>query len=141
MKAIAIVLCLLSSCALGQNNSRIPIYVQCDCSSTLAMTYATALRDAVANSPRYSLSTESIKASNGGSNNQWILRIVAIPEGSQDIIAISVAFTFGDVFISNMVQTCGSEKVAECAKSTLSSADDDIIKIIQAVLSASRPNH
>lgn len=94
------------------------------------MDYATSLRDAIASSPRYSLSSDPIANEKGDTNHQWILRIVSVPIGrDEDTIAISVSFTFGDIFISNLVQTCGSSKVSECAKSTLSSADDDITKI------------
>jgi hypothetical protein len=96
------------------------------------MNYATALRDVIASSPRYTLSTEPLKTDKGAISQQWILRIVAVPiGGADDSIAISIAFTFGDLFLSNLVQTCGINKVSECAQTTLSSADDDITRILK----------
>jgi hypothetical protein len=130
MKKLALLL-LLCPAAFAQNSHKIPIYVDCTCSSKVAMNYATSLRDTIADSPRYMLSTEPLKNDKGGSSPQWILRIVAVTIGDQDSIAISVAFTFGDTFITNLVQTCGINKVSECAKTTLSSADEDITQIIK----------
>ena|ERR1700677_4520177 len=77
-----------------------------------------ALRDAVATSPRY----QEVAASPDG----YQLKVTTISLDKNVDTAAAMVLVWNGYYINSGVQTCGSNKVVNCAQSMTSSFDDDI---------------
>lgn len=133
MKKIALLsLLLLTAHAQPQAKAKAKIYVECTCDDPVATLYATALRDAIANSPRYveAEASESPGKDGKGSDPNWVLSIVSIDDSTSvaDVsTALSVVMKVGDnFFLTHWIQVCGRDKVAYCASQTLANFDSKI---------------
>jgi hypothetical protein len=125
MKHILIAL-LLSSPALAQT-AKTPIEIGCNPKEgdMVGANLCTAVRDAVATSPRYI----EVNANPKG----YRLRVTTIPTNDKQATAASVVLTWDDYYMSNLVQTCGSGRIAECAQGLVSSFDEDITSLEKQV--------
>jgi hypothetical protein len=110
---------LLSSTALAQT-AKTPIEVRCSPKpdDLVGAQVCTAIRDNIATSPRY---TEVATSKNG-----FELTILTVSVSDHDATALAMVLTYDQYYVSGLVQTCGSQKVSECARGLVSSFDEDI---------------
>jgi hypothetical protein len=80
----------------------------------------TALRDAIETSPRYSATYNN--------PNGYRLKIITIGNDDQQT-AISMVLLLHDYYFTSWIQLCGSKAIETCARSLLSSFDDEITSI------------
>lgn len=148
MKTAIVAICLTACCCvpgMGQSGassdpqvhlpaqmempSKTAIYIDCTCEDMVGALYATALRDAIARSPRYSLASSPSEGSGKNLKYNWTLSIVSINDtaGSTGIsTAISTVLNIGDIMFGQHIQSCGIDMVTSCAATTLASADNDL---------------
>lgn len=113
----------------GQSTKKIAVKFSCSCSDTVGRAYATALRDALAESPRYrEVYTAIEKLPNGNTVDHWHIIAVSVdPSQSKSgySTAIAITFLFGNTyFLTEEVKSCGMERVKECAQDTISDFDN-----------------
>jgi hypothetical protein len=133
----ALVFLLLSATSLGLAPTKTGIYIDCTCEDAIGALYATALRDVVANSPRYRLArfARERSADYQSFTENFVIHIVTVDINRDRpgvSTAISVAYSMTDIFLGNSVQTCGRERVQVCAETTLADADGTITKVYAA---------
>ena len=96
----------------------------------MSQVYASKVRDALAASPRYREATAGDKKSKDNEKYAVHLKAVTIVDSgtkeSPESIAISVTVVIGDVYISQYIQTCGANKLDQCAASTMAYFDTSI---------------
>jgi hypothetical protein len=122
------VLFALSSPCSSQTE-KTPIYIDCACDDQVGQLYATALRDAVATSPRFTeASVKEVKSPDGKTSvYNLVLAIVTLdvetPPGGHST-AISAVLLMGNNFLfAQWVQACGRNVVQSCAEATLANLD------------------
>jgi hypothetical protein len=114
--------------ALGQESGKIRVKVICSCDDNVGQMYASALRDALATSPRYKETSEDSFKKPDGTIAYYPFTIDAVsldPSGNNNgqETVVSVALTVGSMYLTNLVQYCPVAKVAECAHRALASLD------------------
>jgi len=116
---------LLSSTAFAQT-SKTPIEISCSSKpgDSVGSEVCTAIRDIVAASPRY---REVDQNSDG---YQIKLITVAIEENVNT--AVSMVTLWNNMYLTNVVQTCGVNAVSRCAHSMVSSFDEDVTSLDKA---------
>lgn len=132
MKTLALLLCLLSSCAIGQTVPKIGVKFVCTCNDMVGARYATAIRDLIAVSPRYAAANDFVEGpANARVFNMGIRAITLDPQvGSPgNGTAVAVTITWGYLYINNILQICTSESVKECAENTIASFDAAVATI------------
>jgi hypothetical protein len=129
MKWIAAVILISATCALGQTTPKTKIYVSCTCDDPIGAQYATALRDAIARSPRYTLASASVEGAGKDKTYNWTLSIVSIddtPATPGTSTAISVVLQIGIIITSQRIQVCGYSAVDRCAAAAMANLDSDL---------------
>lgn len=103
------------------------IHIECICNDPVGAEYATALRDAIAQSPRYELAASASQGTGKDLTYNWDLRIATVDDGTPTSrgysTAISVVLVVGDIYISHQVQVCGRDMISDCARRALSWVD------------------
>jgi hypothetical protein len=129
--ALTVLLCC-SGLAFCQESAKTRVVFDCQCEDAVGHLYATAFRDVLATSPRYTQTAlaESKKA-DGSALYSWHLQAISLdPEDGADAghsTVLSLVILVGnDTFISHLVQTCGINVVTKCASQTLAYVDDAI---------------
>jgi hypothetical protein len=111
-------------CAPGlqaQQPAKIPLVVKCQCDDPNSRLFETAVRDAVAASPRY----YEVHAEREDKTAYYRLVLVAVDADPAPVV-VSVVVLHGDLFMTSAVRVCGTSKLAWCASSVLSVADHAI---------------
>lgn len=134
--SFAMVLALTFPLINAQEPSKIPVFVDCTCDDAVGALYATALRDAIANSPRYTEAPGYYRTGPAPKRDKirnWSISVVAMDDDSQNpghSSALSVVILLGpDLFIQQFVQVCGRERAATCAARTLADLDNQVHKL------------
>lgn len=113
--------------AMGQTKTT--VVFDCTCSDPVGARFATAVRDALASSPRYMLGYTAVEKDKDGKATRyhWHLKAVSLdptPDNEGRSTAISLVLLVGDdVFLTHMVQSCGINKVDSCAADAVSFMD------------------
>jgi hypothetical protein len=102
----------------------INLIVSCTCTDTVGKGYARSLRDLIAASPRYT----ELPDSKDNRKRSLLISVVTLPMGDDSTgtasgAAISVVFVANEIFISQYVQTCGTD-TKSCAQKTFDSVDE-----------------
>ncbi len=131
MKTVALIFCsIVCTYALGQQAPRIPVVFDCHCNDRVGALYATAVRDLLAESPRFAetRTAEGEDATGKFPIWNWHLSVISLdPEKTGKYSAISVVILMGKTrFVDQQIQWCPSNDVAGCATTTLSALDADI---------------
>jgi hypothetical protein len=113
---------LLATPVAAQNKTAISF--TCTCNDATGTLFATAFRDLLATSPRYSEETKETK-------DVYAFRLMVVSldptvakDGYQSVLA--VVFVMGSVYISEQVQTCGMASTKTCAERTLAFVDQNL---------------
>ena len=124
----------LPACLAQHASVKTDVNFDCTCDDSVGRLYATAFRDLIASSPRYSLaSVAEVKGSDGKTSKYNLnIKVVTLDDdasgnrrGSGISTVISVVLLVGDdPYLDNLVQTCGRDVVASCAASTLAYLDE-----------------
>ena len=106
---------------LSQQVAKKPLVIVCGCDESNPRMLESAIRDAVALSPRY----YDFRPSTNDKAPYYRLVLVAIDD---DVSTIAVSFFVlrGDSFVTSGVRVCGINKMAWCANNILASADHAI---------------
>ena len=118
----------LPALAQTQVPKRTAVKFLCTCSDTTGQAFATAFRDLLATSPRYSETFEvSEKLANGKESPNWQIEAVSLdPSSNYNGVnaVLSTVFLLGDrYYLTQTVQTCPRSRVAACAANTLATLD------------------
>lgn len=132
MKSLILTICLAMALPVwGQSAEakKIPVKFTCTCTDIVGEAYATALRDALAKSPRYREAyLAQYKISNGKFAYNWQIKVVSMDPSRNSLgtrTVLSVVFLFGDTeYLDNVVQICGNAAASKCASATLASFDE-----------------
>lgn len=130
MKTITLVLCLLISCAFGQTAPKKGVKFVCTCNDSVGARYATAVRDLIAASPRYTSADDFIENPGPSSIPHMGIRVVSLdPQvGSPgNGAALAVVITWGTFYLTSSLQICTSENVRTCAENTIALLDSNAI--------------
>jgi|SRR5579872_4325761 len=108
--------------------SRTKLYFTCQCDDDVAARFASAFRDILATSPRYVATDEPSETVPGAQYPQlhWHFVVVSldISNGSGSSTALSeVLLLRNGFYMTQWVQGCGREKVADCAQTAFASID------------------
>jgi hypothetical protein len=130
---LAVVLVFLSSIhAFAGPAEKTKVKIDCTCNDAVGARFATALRDVVASSPRY---VETPLSNEPGKDApwHWVISIVSVDgelNNPNVSTALSIVILVGDdIFMSQFVQVCGSEKIKDCAAHTFASFDAEVVKM------------
>lgn len=135
MKTLALLLCLLSSCAFGQTKPKTKIKFVCNCDDKVGTLFATAFRDALAKSPRYEETSISQSGSGKDVTYNWVVEGISIdladpPQGNAS--AFSIVLKLGNIlYFDQWVQTCGTQMIDSCVNTLFASIDRDLTKYQQ----------
>ncbi|MCU1252169.1 MAG: hypothetical protein JWQ49_5198 [Edaphobacter sp.] len=104
---------------------KIPIYLTCTCDDPVSQQVASALRDKLTNSPRYTETKDSV-----GETTRH-LRVLSLdperggPYDNHGRTVLSSVVTIGpNSYITNWVEICGSLRIDSCASGLISSIDE-----------------
>lgn len=114
---------ILVACASNlqaQQPPKTPLVIVCSCDDMNSRMFESAVRDAVAASPRY-IEVRPDQAKSG----DYRLVLVTIDDTSSSI-ALSIVVLHGETFMTSGVRVCGANKLAWCASNVLASADHAI---------------
>ncbi len=116
---------LLSSAAFAQNTkTRIEVGCQSKPGDSVGSEVCTAIRDIVATSPRYQ---EADRNPDG-----YQIKVITVAVDENVSTAVSMVTLWNNMYLSNVVQTCGVNAVSRCAQSMVSSFDDDVTSLEKA---------
>jgi hypothetical protein len=117
---------LLTSAAFGQTN-RTDIAIHCVSLSgdEVGGQLCSALRLAVARSPRY----EEAALNPQG----WQLKLATMGLDDNKGTAVSMTLVYRALYVVNTVQVCGASVISDCAQGILSDSDDQIRLLQKAV--------
>jgi hypothetical protein len=117
---------LLTSAAFGQTN-KTDITIHCVSlpGDVVGGQLCSALRLAVARSPRY----EEAAVNPEG----WQLRLATMALDDNKGTAVSMTLVYRALYVVNTVQVCGASVVSGCAQGMLSDSDDQIRLLAKAV--------
>jgi hypothetical protein len=118
MKILMLAL-FLTSAAFGQT-TKIEIATHCVSlpDDLVGGQLCSALREAVAKSPRYQ---EAVSNPQG-----WQIRLASIGIDDNNGTAVSMVLMYHAIFVANTVQVCGASVISDCAQGMLSDSDDHI---------------
>lgn len=105
----------------AQQPVKTPLVVVCQCDDPNSRLFETAVRDAIAASPRY----YEVHPNREDKTSYYKLVLVAIDADPAPVV-VSVVVLRGDLFMTSAVRVCGTSKLAWCASSVLSVADHAI---------------
>jgi hypothetical protein len=125
MKILALAV-LLTSAAFGQTNKTgLAIHCVSSPGDVLGGQLCSALRLAVARSPRY----EEAAANPDG----WQVRLATLGIDDDKGTAVSMTLIYRALYVVNTVQVCGASVIPDCAQGLLSDSDDHIKLMQKAV--------
>ena len=129
MKGSAFLLFLCCLLPAAGQSPKTPVVFDCDCTDSVGSQYATAVRDLLAASPRYTLAfTAEEKGKDGKPTTfRWHIKGLSLDPSSnnngQDSV-ISVVLLVGDgIYMTQQVQWCPQSKIQSCAAGTVSFMD------------------
>ncbi len=105
----------------AQQPAKIPLVVVCQCDDPNSRLFETAVRDAVAASPRY----YEVHPNREDRTSYYRLVLVALDADPAPVV-VSVVVLRGDSFMTSAVRVCGTLKIAWCASGVLAVADHAI---------------
>jgi hypothetical protein len=125
MKSLALAV-LLTSAAFGQT-TKIDIAIHCVSlpGDIVGGQLCSALRDALAKSPRYQ---EADRNPQG-----WQLRLATMGIDDNQGTAVSMTLVYHAIYVVNTVQVCGASVIPDCAEGMLSDSDDRIRLLEKAI--------
>jgi hypothetical protein len=125
MKSLVLALSLTSA-AFGQT-TKTDIAIHCVSSpgDVIGGQLCSALRLAVASSPRYE---EAVINPQG-----WQLRLATMGIDDNKGTAVSMTLVYRAMYVVNTVQVCGASVISDCAQGMLSDSDDHIRLLEKAV--------
>jgi hypothetical protein len=125
MKSLVLAL-LLTSAAFGQT-TKTDIAIHCVSlpGDVVGGQLCSALRLAVARSPRYE---EAVINPQG-----WQLRLATMGIDDNKGTAVSMTLVYHAIYVVNTVQVCGASVIPDCAQGMLSDSDDHIRLLEKAV--------
>lgn len=139
MKALVglILLCILCPTLHSQTSSpgtpvHIPIYFECQCDDDSAARFASAFRDIIATSPRYTMAGAAQEQLPGEKYQtpHWHLKVLSLDttqDNSGAGTALSEVLLIGDnLYITQSIQLCGRNKAVECAQSAFAMLDKHV---------------
>ena len=135
LKVLAIWFMLICPIALGQEQPhKTAIYLECPCSDPVGSVYATALRDAIASSPRYAETHNSEEKDSNGKVKvyHWHLDIISLDpfnNGGQNAVLSLVLLAGDDIFMTHSVQFCPKVEMQSCVQQTVAFFDSFISSI------------
>jgi hypothetical protein len=125
MKSLALAV-LLTSVAFGQTNKTgIAIHCVSLPGDVVGDQLCSALRLAVARSPRYE---EAVVNPQG-----WQLRLATMGIDDNKGTAVSMTLVYRSLYVVNTVQVCGASVIRDCAQGMLSDSDDHMTSLEKAV--------
>jgi hypothetical protein len=125
MKSLALAV-LLTSAAFGQTNKTgIAIHCVSLPGDVVGGQLCSALRLAVARSPRYE---EAVVNPQG-----WQLRLATMGIDDDKGTAVSMTLVYRSLYVVNTVQVCGASVIPDCAQGMLSDSDDQMTLLEKAV--------
>ena len=110
---------------------RTKIYLSCQCDDTVGQLFATAFRDAVAQSLRYEMTSSLIEGKVEEARFNWALSVVSLDPSVGKVgksTVMSLVVIEGFEYFTQSVQICDAVKVKDCADYALSFIDDVIAK-------------
>jgi hypothetical protein len=118
MKILMLAL-FLTSAAFGQT-TKTDIAIHCVSlpEDVVGGQLCSALREAVAKSPRYQ---EAVSNPQG-----WQIRLATMGIADNNGTAVSMILIYHAIYVANTVQVCGASVVSDCAQGMLSDSDDHI---------------
>lgn len=124
MKSLALAV-LLTSAAFGQTN-KTDLAIHCVSlpGDVVGDQLCSALRLAVARSPRYE---EAVNPQG------WQLRLATMGIDDNKGTAVSMTLVYRSLYVVNTVQVCGASVISDCAQGMLSDSDDHIKLLEKAV--------
>ena len=124
MKILMLAL-FLTSAAFGQT-TKTDIAIHCVSlpEDVVGVQLCTALREAVARSPRYQ---EALSNRQG-----WQIRLATMGIYDNKGTAASMILIYHAMYVANTVQVCGESVIRDCAEGMLSDSDDHIRSIEEA---------
>ncbi len=133
IRTVLSILAFFATCSLhAQAPQKLPVKFTCTCSDPVGARYATALRDLIAASPRYTASSDYVVGKGDDEVWHWGIRVVSLdPTVGKlgDSTVLSVTLTFGNLYVDAVVQSCLADSPKHCAEDTLSSLDGDIAEL------------
>jgi hypothetical protein len=117
---------LLTSGAFGQT-TKTDIAIHCVSSpgDVIGGQLCSALRHAVASSPRYEKAVINPQG--------WQLRLATMGIDDNKGTAVSMTLVYRAMYVVNTVQVCGASVIPDCAQGMLSDSDDHIRLLAKAV--------
>jgi hypothetical protein len=128
-KSLALVV-LLTSAAFGQT-TKTGIAIHCVSlpGDVVGGQLCSALRLAVARSPRYEEAVNEEAVNPQG----WQLRLATMPIDDNKGTAVSMTLVYHKLYVVNTVQVCGASVIPDCAQGMLSDSDDQMRSLEKAV--------
>jgi hypothetical protein len=125
MKSLVLAV-LLTSAAFGQT-TKTDIAIHCVSlpGDEVGGQLCSALRLAVARSPRYE---EAVANPQG-----WQLRLATMGIDDNKGTAVSMTLVYHKLYVVNTVQVCGASVIPDCAQGMLSDSDDQIRALQKAI--------
>ena len=125
MRSLALIV-LLTSAAFGQT-AKTGIAIHCVSLSgdVVGDQLCSALRLAVARSPRFE---EAVTNPQG-----WQLRLATMGIDDNKATAVSMTLVYHAMYVVNTVQVCGESVISDCAQGMLSDSEDHISGLEKAV--------
>lgn len=125
MKSLALAV-LLTSAAFGQT-TKTDIAIHCVSlpGDIVGGQLCSALRDALARSPRY----QEVDRNTQG----WQLRLATMGIDDNKGTAVSMTLVYRAMYVVNTVQVCGASVIPDCAQGMLSDSDDHIRLLEKAI--------
>jgi hypothetical protein len=109
--------------------SRLKVAFDCTCSDKTGSLFATAFRDALANSPRYIEGQSSEKYEGKTIYNLKVSAVSVSLDDQGDSAAIAETFLIGDTYyVNTLIQTCIAPKAKSCADGLLAMLDAEVHK-------------
>ena len=128
-KSLALVV-LLTSAAFGQTpKTDIAIHCVSFPGDVVGGQLCSALRLAVARSPRYEEAVNEEAVNPQG----WQLRLATMGIDDNKGTAVSMTLVYHAIYVVNTVQVCGASVIPDCAQGMLSDSDDHIRSLGTAV--------
>jgi hypothetical protein len=124
---VLIFLSLLTLPAFAQTQ-KIPIYFSCTCDDVVGSSYASAMRDLIATSPRYRPIYSSSEMIDGKKVDRFHISVVSVDPSDNNLgltTALSAVFLIGDdYFLANRIQTFPASRAQDAARNTLAVFDN-----------------
>jgi hypothetical protein len=118
----AVLLALAAPCLHAQTAKKTPVRFTCTCDDATGQTFATAFRDLLVTSPRFS-------GVSVVDRNTYQIRAVTVDASTENngaVTAIAVVYLLGETYLHLSVEMCGRNRASSCASDILASFDQTI---------------